>query len=60
MQRLDYVFVGPKMQSLPTEVGGDVMGAAWSMRGYAVLPNLFDDGVYRSDHRAIVADLTLD
>ncbi|CAL5873237.1 uncharacterized protein PFLUO_LOCUS7506 [Penicillium psychrofluorescens] len=31
----------------------------WSVEGYAVLANRFDDGVFNSDHRAVVADLTL-
>ena len=31
----------------------------WKCQGYAVLPNRFDDGVYISDHRAVVADLLL-
>jgi hypothetical protein len=31
----------------------------WAALGYAVLPNLFDDGVYLSDHRAVVGDVSL-
>lgn len=31
----------------------------WQIEGYAVLPNLFDDGIYLSDHRAVVGDLVL-
>lgn len=31
----------------------------WTPRTYAVLENLFDDGVYSSDHRAVVADVEL-
>jgi hypothetical protein len=31
----------------------------WAVQGYAVLPNLFDDGVYISDHRAVVGDVML-
>jgi hypothetical protein len=26
------------------------------MEGYSVLPNKFEDGVYNSDHRAVVMD----
>lgn len=34
--------------------------APWAVvQGYAVLPNLFDDGVYLSDHRAVVGDVLL-
>lgn len=29
------------------------------VEGYAVLPNVFDDGIYISDHRAVVGDLVL-
>ncbi len=31
----------------------------WKSQGCAVLPNRFDDGVYISDHRAVVGDLVL-
>ena len=41
---IDFVFVGPRS-------GGD-----WSVEGYTVLPSRFDDGVYNSDHRAVVMD----
>jgi endonuclease/exonuclease/phosphatase family metal-dependent hydrolase len=41
---LDFVFVG---------------GGKWAVEGYSVLPNLFEDGVIFSDHRAVVADLAV-
>ena len=31
----------------------------WQVEGYTVLPNGFDDGVWISDHRAVVGDLLL-
>ncbi len=31
----------------------------WEVSGYAVLPNRFEDGVYHSDHRAVVTDVLL-
>ncbi|PWY79739.1 hypothetical protein BO70DRAFT_362875 [Aspergillus heteromorphus CBS 117.55] len=31
----------------------------WKVLGYAVLPNRFDDGVFNSDHRAVVIDVLL-
>ena len=31
----------------------------WEVQGYAVLPNKFDDGVWISDHRAVVGDVLL-
>ncbi|KAM5463844.1 hypothetical protein MauCBS54593_007289 [Microsporum audouinii] len=47
--RIDYVMLGPKKGSaLP-----------WAFNGYAVLPSKFDDGIFNSDHRAVVADVTL-
>jgi len=47
-KKLDYVFVGPWPEN-----------HCWEVRGYAVLPNRFEDGVYHSDHRAVVADVLL-
>jgi endonuclease/exonuclease/phosphatase family metal-dependent hydrolase len=41
---IDFVFVGPRGR-------GD-----WKVEGYSVLPNRFEDGVYDSDHRAVVVD----
>lgn len=34
-------------------------GERWTPKTYAVLGNVFDDGVYYSDHRAVVADVEL-
>jgi endonuclease/exonuclease/phosphatase family metal-dependent hydrolase len=31
----------------------------WSVAGYTVLENRFEDGVYNSDHRAVVGDVFL-
>lgn len=46
-KRIDFLFVGPKAyQNLNVE-------------SYAVLENRFDDGVYISDHRAVVGDIAL-
>ncbi|KAF2268451.1 hypothetical protein CC78DRAFT_529900 [Lojkania enalia] len=45
--KIDFVFIGPK--------GRD----DWEIRSYAVLNNKFEDGIYNSDHRAVVADLVL-
>ncbi|KAH7409964.1 Endonuclease/exonuclease/phosphatase [Phaeosphaeria sp. MPI-PUGE-AT-0046c] len=44
---IDFVFVGPRN------------GSEWSVEGYSVLPNRFDDGVFNSDHRAVVVDTVL-
>lgn len=49
---LDYILVGP---------GGSkgAQSQCWKVDGYAVLASKFDDGVYCSDHRAVVADVAL-
>jgi endonuclease/exonuclease/phosphatase family metal-dependent hydrolase len=44
---IDHVFVGPKAAK------------PWGVKAYAVLANRFEDGVYNSDHRAVVADVVL-
>lgn len=48
-EKIDYIFTGPCLEQ----------GNRWNVGMYAVLPNRFDDGVYLSDHRAVVADLEL-
>jgi endonuclease/exonuclease/phosphatase family metal-dependent hydrolase len=45
--RIDYVLLGTKGNQ------------KWRVDGYSVMPNRFEDGVFNSDHRAVVADLTL-
>ena len=70
--RIDFVWLGPasKEESDPGAFEGDTSVKTgnnslrngpwrWKVDGYAVLPNLFEDGVYASDHRAVVADLSL-
>lgn len=48
-KRIDYVLLGPSESENPT----------WSIQGYSVQPSRFDDMVYNSDHRAVVADTQL-
>ncbi|KAE9963314.1 hypothetical protein BLS_009425 [Venturia inaequalis] len=43
--RIDYLFL--------------TKGSDWTPQGYAVLANKFEDGVYNSDHRAVVGDVLL-
>ncbi|KAJ5315484.1 hypothetical protein N7476_005791 [Penicillium atrosanguineum] len=45
--RIDYVLLGPEGNQ------------KWRVDGYSVMPSRFEDGVFNSDHRAVVADLTL-
>ncbi|GAD91805.1 endonuclease/exonuclease/phosphatase family protein [Paecilomyces variotii No. 5] len=54
--RIDYVLLGPTNK---TENAQQATFLPWTPKGYAVLPNRFDDGVYNSDHRAVVVDATL-
>jgi endonuclease/exonuclease/phosphatase family metal-dependent hydrolase len=49
VKRIDFLFVGTKENS----------DFRTGERGYAVLPNRFEDGVYLSDHRAVVVDLVI-
>jgi endonuclease/exonuclease/phosphatase family metal-dependent hydrolase len=43
-KRIDFLFTGK---------------TSWTVKGYSVLENRFDDGVYNSDHRAVVGDVIL-
>lgn len=49
LNRIDFLFLGTKKE--------DEFDP--SVPAYAVLPNRFEDGVYLSDHRAVVADLVI-
>jgi endonuclease/exonuclease/phosphatase family metal-dependent hydrolase len=51
-KRIDYIFLAPGFTSVPED-------HLWAVRGYSVLPSRFDDGVYNSDHRAVVTDTEL-
>jgi endonuclease/exonuclease/phosphatase family metal-dependent hydrolase len=49
-KRIDYILLGPVCST---------QGLPWTPRGYAVLPNRFEDGVFNSDHRAVVVDAVI-
>lgn len=49
-KRIDFIFAGP-LDNATFDVS--------ATKGYAVLANRFDDGVYISDHRAVVGDFVL-
>lgn len=65
--RIDFIWLGPKTQvsSAHRRPGDDeanpesVQSPRWTVDGYAVLPNVFEDGVYCSDHRCVVGDVVL-
>jgi endonuclease/exonuclease/phosphatase family metal-dependent hydrolase len=50
--RIDYVLLGPANRAESRDL-------PWKIEGYAVLENVFEDGVYNSDHRAVVVDALL-
>ncbi|KAI9741682.1 MAG: hypothetical protein M1834_000067 [Cirrosporium novae-zelandiae] len=63
--RIDFIWLGPKESvgqlnphpEYHTLNQNDL--PKWKVDGYAVLPNLFEDGVYSSDHRCVVGDVSL-
>ncbi|MCJ1316786.1 hypothetical protein MMC15_002107 [Xylographa vitiligo] len=54
LTRIDFVFV-----KLGIESHQKGIQHPWSVKSYGVLENCFDDGVFISDHRAVVTDLEL-
>jgi Metal-dependent hydrolase len=59
-KRIDYILLGPTNKTADgNENTGKDIALPWTPKGYAVLPNRFDDGVYNSDHRAVIADVAL-
>ncbi len=62
--RIDFIWVGPKSR-VGTETAVESTSGTgnghkdWRVDGYSVLPNVFDGGVFCSDHRCVVADLLL-
>jgi endonuclease/exonuclease/phosphatase family metal-dependent hydrolase len=65
--RIDFIWLGPKSsvcradnKSAPFNAATEIAGnCSWIVDGYAVLPNVFDAGIYLSDHRCVVGDLRL-
>ena len=59
--RIDFVFVNNNTPDGEgrSEVQYNMAGKPWLIEGYAVLPNRFEDGMYNSDHRAVIGDLTI-
>lgn len=55
-KRIDFVFFGGKEMPSSAEGGHERIEAHWTGLNYSVLENRFDDGVYLSDHRAVVGD----
>ena len=59
--RIDYILLGPTRPHDPDrrKDGELPRFLPWTMMGYSVLANRFDDGVFNSDHRAVVVDVAL-
>jgi len=55
-KRIDFLFLGGKEMRSSSASGHERMEAHWTGLNYSVLENRFDDGVYLSDHRAVVGD----
>ena len=60
-KRIDFIFINNKeTNSGRTEDGRcDGQTASWLANGYAVMPNIFENGIYISDHQAVIGDVTL-
>lgn len=59
-KRIDFLFLNDQNSSASTQIGASSNeGQRWSVEGYGVLANRFEDGIYCSDHRAVVGDLAL-
>ena len=60
LKRIDFIFVNKdNANSANSNSKGDGPGRGWLVEGYAVLPNRFEDGVYNSDHQAVVGDVSM-
>lgn len=61
VSRIDFIWLGPKhgVHNSSAVAGSSAQKRSWAVDGYSVLPNVFDDGVYLSDHRCVVGDLRL-
>lgn len=54
LTRIDFIFINST-----TEAYDQNTADRWVVKSYGVLENRFDDGIFNSDHRAVVADLLL-
>ena len=60
-KRIDFLFLNSSEPDLgaASRAQGEKSEGCWRVEGYAVLPNLYEDGVYNSDHQAVVGDVVL-
>jgi len=60
-KRIDFLFL-KKDSPYSQNSGGTAdkaVGKWWHVDGYTVLPNRFEDGVFNSDHQAVIGDVSL-
>lgn len=71
--RIDFLWLGPKDAVHSRTIAGheerasegvegnmdEPTARSWKVEGYSVLPNVYETGVYSSDHRPVVGDVTL-
>lgn len=62
LKRIDFLFLNHQ-KLLPSAMSyADSQlnrTSPWGIEGYGVLANRFDDGIYCSDHRAVIGDVTI-
>ena len=60
-KRIDFLFINQQRpsSSLEKREAGEIYKHLWQVDGYAVLPNLFEEGIYNSDHQAVIGDISL-
>jgi endonuclease/exonuclease/phosphatase family metal-dependent hydrolase len=58
-KRIDFIHINNTSSESSADGELATTPKPWIVNGYAVLENRFDDGIYISDHRAVVGDLLL-
>jgi len=57
--RIDFIWLGPKDSVCSGSQDANSKNCSSIVDGYAGLPNVFEDGVFLSDHRCVVGDVRL-
>lgn len=58
-KRIDFIFINQREANPKAHncAAIETSEEHWQAESYAILPNLFEDGIYNSDHQAVVGDL---
>jgi endonuclease/exonuclease/phosphatase family metal-dependent hydrolase len=56
---IDFIFIGPRSDFQTKRDPISKPESSWYVDGYGVLESRFENGVYNSDHRAVVGDISL-